>query len=775
MSIRLDSSGNAVTEPFTKIKDVLDWTPNTFLWKSAALNEAPQRYVGSDLLEQTRKKSSRPQVLVCHDMCGGYLEDRFIHGCSASSAYTFYHWQLIDIFIYFSHNFVTIPPIGWIQAAKKHSVMVLGTIITEWDTGAEICKELLKSEESIDQFTTKLSEMALLHGFDGWLINIENKIESDQVARLLTFVQQLTVKCRHLLNASKVLWYDSVINTGELIWQDELNSLNEMFFTVADGIFLNYCITKEKLIRSKQLSSLFGREFDVFAGVDIFGRSPPAYGGFSTRETLKLILDQGLSCALFAPGWVYEHLGPEQFDSNELTFWGLLSEMLSPRPVEIPFATSFCRGYGDRFYIQGQAVTDGPWYNLSLQQIQPSFTHSQFVAYTVTKVIEPEASEDKQQQEKKQKCTVQVETCARYPACPEMKYDLSVGYLGGGSLRLGAGRMQSVPVLFRLVSLRAHQERSVCVSVIWSLPSETSGHAGVVLSAGGPGQRQGRSIIVYLDTTLSDRHKDVASKTLQDSEGYLEPVHFLTAAKRDIISEEGNWTQWSFDADLSLLLRKDDQEFTLSIILIPPLEVCDGVTSARQMSVHIGHLQLSFKMRARPDKKQLTETADNRQVQLESATAQRQNCVEKSDIEPPVNTKATPENKCQLTETSKSKQVRMDSDTLSQNIWMEKRDLVSNSGNVCGSVWKHTVDLISEASPDMLELLHVLQWESLSSDVHVYLLYKHDEEDVKQCIGHTAESWFVWRQTAREKQVMRFSIKPVMKTCDQKEEVFFYV
>lgn len=34
-------------------------------------------------------------------------------------------------------------------------------------------------------------------------------------------------------------------------------------------------------------------------------------------QSLQMIREQGLSVALFAPGWVYEHLGPRDFLNNE--------------------------------------------------------------------------------------------------------------------------------------------------------------------------------------------------------------------------------------------------------------------------------------------------------------------------------------------------------------------------------------------------------------------------------------------------------------------------
>lgn len=51
---------------------------------------------------------------------------RFIQGAEADTPYVFYHWEYIDIFNYFSHHMVTIPPAMWTNAAHKHGVLSLG-------------------------------------------------------------------------------------------------------------------------------------------------------------------------------------------------------------------------------------------------------------------------------------------------------------------------------------------------------------------------------------------------------------------------------------------------------------------------------------------------------------------------------------------------------------------------------------------------------------------------------------------------------------------------
>lgn len=51
---------------------------------------------------------------------------RFVQGSAVQNPYTFYHWQYVDIFVYFSHHVVTVPPVGWTNAAHRHGVCVLG-------------------------------------------------------------------------------------------------------------------------------------------------------------------------------------------------------------------------------------------------------------------------------------------------------------------------------------------------------------------------------------------------------------------------------------------------------------------------------------------------------------------------------------------------------------------------------------------------------------------------------------------------------------------------
>lgn len=75
------------------------------------------------------KLPDRRRLLVCHDMAGGYSDDKWIQGGDNVNAYSIWHWHLIDVFVYFSHDLVTLPPVCWINTSHRHGVKVLTCLL----------------------------------------------------------------------------------------------------------------------------------------------------------------------------------------------------------------------------------------------------------------------------------------------------------------------------------------------------------------------------------------------------------------------------------------------------------------------------------------------------------------------------------------------------------------------------------------------------------------------------------------------------------------------
>ena len=133
-------------DPLTDLDEVLSWNPpeneepyhypecysrSSFFLPGATWRAGDRSWdslVSTSLVRS--QGGDHVKTLLCHDMMGGYLEDRFTAGCEGNTAdtgYTFRHWANIDYFVYFSHHFVTLPPVGWIAAARYQ--------VTQTETG----------------------------------------------------------------------------------------------------------------------------------------------------------------------------------------------------------------------------------------------------------------------------------------------------------------------------------------------------------------------------------------------------------------------------------------------------------------------------------------------------------------------------------------------------------------------------------------------------------------------------------------------------------------
>jgi mannosyl-glycoprotein endo-beta-N-acetylglucosaminidase len=210
-------------KPIIDLNELLNWSKCN----------SKRKYKIESLVKSTYDtQNGKSKIILCHDMKNNYQEDRFMQGYNYKNAYRFYEWNLIDTFIYFSHYFVTIPTESWINAAHKNGVVILGTFITEFDRGYKLCKEFINDKNKIDKMIDNLVEITEFYGFDGWLINIENKIDEEFVQNLVYFVDLLTKSLKNKDKKYKVIWYDSVIKTGELKWQNEMNDLNKYNFNL---------------------------------------------------------------------------------------------------------------------------------------------------------------------------------------------------------------------------------------------------------------------------------------------------------------------------------------------------------------------------------------------------------------------------------------------------------------------------------------------------------------------------------------------------------------
>ncbi|WFD36192.1 mannosyl-glycoprotein endo-beta-N-acetylglucosaminidase [Malassezia cuniculi] len=343
-----------------------------------SLEEAQQyvlKHKDTPVSQKWPEASTDQRLLVCHDFKGGYTESESERG------YSLEHWESVDVFVYFSHHRVTLPPSQWIRAAHENDTPILGTLIFEWDEALGDISILLGRSRRVyvsTRFADILIELALQRNIQGYLINVEaplnlsrtegagGKFEAIMNAeRLRKWVDYLRRRGRDRTGGRQwhVVWYDSVVHPhGCIAYQNALTPANAPFFDVATSVFTNYSWTSQKLTDdrkralltgSKATSSALGRsQSDVFFGVDVFGRG--SVGGLETPAALELLRSQGsFSTALFAPGWTWEHEDRPWKDWWEVdtSFWKGVSKYHLKQCSYTAFATNFCKGSGSAWTI----------------------------------------------------------------------------------------------------------------------------------------------------------------------------------------------------------------------------------------------------------------------------------------------------------------------------------------------------------------------------------------------------------------------------------------
>lgn len=236
---------------------------------------------------------------------------------------------------------------------------------------------MFATQDSAQMYAERLAELAATLGFDGWLINIEVKLDIQFINNLKEFVSHLTKRMHAAVPGSLVIWYDAITVRGDLDWQDKLNEYNKPFFDLCDGLFANYT-WKEKYPRDSAATA-GDRKYDVYMGIDVFGRNTFGGGQWNTNVALDLLKKDDVSTAIFAPGWIYETKQPPDFQSAQNRWWGLVEkswDVLRSYPKRLPFYSDFDQGHGYQVSSEGQQVSRDPWNNISCQSFQPMLKYT---------------------------------------------------------------------------------------------------------------------------------------------------------------------------------------------------------------------------------------------------------------------------------------------------------------------------------------------------------------------------------------------------------------
>uniref|UniRef100_J3M649 mannosyl-glycoprotein endo-beta-N-acetylglucosaminidase n=2 Tax=Oryza brachyantha TaxID=4533 RepID=J3M649_ORYBR len=236
---------------------------------------------------------------------------------------------------------------------------------------------MFATEASAQMYAERLTELAAYLGFDGWLINIEVKLDIRFIDNLKEFINHLTKTMHAAVPGSLVIWYDAITVKGDLRWQNKLNQYNKPFFDLCDGLFSNYTWMKKYPQESAAVAG--ERKYDVYMGIDVYGRNTFGGGQWNTNVALDILKKDDVSAAIFAPGWVYETKQPPNFLTAQNRWWGLVEEswgVLQSYPKQLPFYSDFDQGHGYQVSIEGLKVSSAPWNNISCQNFQPMLKYA---------------------------------------------------------------------------------------------------------------------------------------------------------------------------------------------------------------------------------------------------------------------------------------------------------------------------------------------------------------------------------------------------------------
>merc|ERR1719343_1437449 len=191
----------------TSIQQLLEWNTTIAGPRLGPVKDLPQF-------------TNNARIMSMHDMATGYNE------MSDNDYLMLFHaWETVDIFVYFSHVRIAVPPLQWTMVAHQHKRPTLGTLIFEpGDETTEFVSKMLANRSA---FQDRLVSLADHYGFDGWFINVENSASDWPEGEPVRFISELRHKLKKKLGKRAQL----------LAYPYEPS---DTMFHAVDGVFVNY-------------------------------------------------------------------------------------------------------------------------------------------------------------------------------------------------------------------------------------------------------------------------------------------------------------------------------------------------------------------------------------------------------------------------------------------------------------------------------------------------------------------------------------------------------
>lgn len=398
------------------VDELLRWTPDGQTADANQVVRVPlaKRFRATPL---TQNSAIDPQVRVLYAPDGMNVLGGQSTATPRFNGYTFTHWPQIDVFAWFAGTAdrgINLPARGWVEAAHRNGVPVIGTVFfapVAWGGSPKTVASFLRRDgRGHFPAATQLVRIARHYGFDGWFVNAET--DGADGAAMIDFMAEL----RALAPPSMAIhWYDALLPNGRVVWQNALNRANLRFFQdgarrTADAMFLNYDWTRQGLIDGAALAERSGRSrYDLFIGADLWParNAQPAFRNTAWLDALRERPGERAlgSIALFAPHFGYNFPGDTStprfsnfdrdprdvarfYDAERRLFAGDTRNMADPARIgwpgvsslapthgiepTLPFTTSFNTGHG-RIDARDGKVVGGAWHDVGRQDVLPTW------------------------------------------------------------------------------------------------------------------------------------------------------------------------------------------------------------------------------------------------------------------------------------------------------------------------------------------------------------------------------------------------------------------
>jgi len=320
-------------------------------------------------------------------------------GTPVMDYYALNYWQYVDTLVFWggsaSEGLILAPNPTVIDAAHRNGVPVLGNVFFPPNVfGGEIqwVQDFVQRDGDTFPVADKLIQAAEYYGFDGWFINQEtsggNATLAQDMRDMLEYI--------HAHSNLRIVWYDSMTQTGAISYQNALTAQNQMFFEdngtlVSDGMFLNFSWSASGLANSATLATSLGRSpYELFAGADVESN------GYNSPVNWNGVFPEGsphrTSLGFYRPEWTYNSSSsPSDFYTRDNKFWvgpnhdpsntnttanwkGLANYVPATSPIAaLPFVTNFNTGQGNRYALDGETLSTSEWNNLSVQDVLPTW------------------------------------------------------------------------------------------------------------------------------------------------------------------------------------------------------------------------------------------------------------------------------------------------------------------------------------------------------------------------------------------------------------------